>query len=251
MGGFPTLLYKELLRFWKVGVQTVAAPVLMALLYLVVFAYALGDRASTFPGLSYAEFLVPGLVMMSVLQNAFANSSSSLIQSKITGNLVFVLLPPISYLEFFCAYVIASMVRGLVVGAGVLAVTVWFVDLRLSAPLWVLAFSLLGSAILGTLGLMAGIWAETFDQIAAFQNFLILPLTFLSGVFYSIQSLPALWQAASHLNPFFYMIDGFRYGFFGASDTSPFTSLAVVGVSFALLAGICLSMLRSGYKLRQ
>ena len=251
MRGFPTLLYKELLRFWKVSVQTVAAPVLMALLYLVVFAYALGDRVSAFPGLSYAEFLVPGLVMMSVLQNAFANSSSSLIQSKVTGNVVFMLLPPISYLEFYCAYVLASMVRGLVVGAGVLAVTVWFVDLRLSAPLWVLAFGLLGSALLGSLGLMAGIWADKFDQIAAFQNFLILPLTFLSGVFYSIQSLPAPWQVASHLNPFFYMIDGFRYGFFGASDTSPFTSLAVVGVSFALLAGICLRMLRSGYKLRQ
>jgi ABC-2 type transport system permease protein len=251
MGGFPTLLYKELLRFWKVSFQTVAAPVMMALLYLVVFAYALGDRASAFPGLSYAQFLVPGLVMMSVLQNAFANSSSSLIQSKITGNLVFMLLPPISYLEFFCAYVLASMVRGLVVGAGVLAVTVWFVDLRISAPLWVFAFALLGSAILGALGLIAGIWADKFDQIAAFQNFVILPLTFLSGVFYSIQSLPLLWQTASHLNPFFYMIDGFRYGFFGASDTSPLASLSVVAVSFALLAAICLRMLRSGYKLRQ
>jgi ABC-2 type transport system permease protein len=251
MGGFPTLLYKELLRFWKVSFQTVAAPVMMALLYLVVFAYALGDRASALPGLSYAQFLVPGLVMMSVLQNAFANSSSSLIQSKITGNLVFMLLPPISYLEFFCAYVLASMVRGLVVGTGVLAVTVWFVDLRISEPLWVFAFALLGSAILGALGLIAGIWADKFDQIAAFQNFVILPLTFLSGVFYSIQSLPAVWQTASHLNPFFYMIDGFRYGFFGASDTSPLASLSVVAVSFALLAATCLRMLRSGYKLRQ
>jgi len=251
MGGFLTLLYKELLRFWKVSFQTVAAPVMMALLYLVVFAYALGDRASAFPGLSYAQFLVPGLVMMSVLQNAFANSSSSLIQSKISGNLVFMLLPPISYVEFFCAYVLASMVRGLVVGAGVLAVTVWFVELRISAPLWVFAFALLGSAILGALGLIAGIWADKFDQIAAFQNFVILPLTFLSGVFYSIQSLPAVWQTASHLNPFFYMIDGFRYGFFGASDTSPVASLSVVAVSFALLAAVCLRMLRSGYKLRQ
>ena len=251
MGGFPTLLYKELLRFWKVSFQTVAAPVLMALLYLVVFAYALGDRVSVFPGVSYAQFLVPGLVMMSVLQNSFANSSSSLIQSKITGNVVFMLLPPISYLEFFGAYVLASMVRGLAVGAGVLAVTVWFVDLRVSAPLWVLAFALLCSAILGALGLVAGIWADKFDQIAAFQNFVILPLTFLSGVFYSIQSLPALWQTVSHLNPFFYMIDGFRYGFFGVSDTSPVASLAVVAVSFALLAALCLQLLRSGYKLRQ
>jgi ABC-2 type transport system permease protein len=251
MGGFLTLLYKELLRFWKVSVQTVAAPVMMALLYLVVFAYALGDRVSAFAGVSYAQFLVPGLVMMSVLQNAFANSSSSLIQSKISGNLVFILLPPISYLEFFGAYVLAAMVRGLVVGAGVLAVTVWFVDLRIWAPLWVLAFALLCSAILGALGLLAGIWAEKFDQIAAFQNFAILPLTFLSGVFYSIRSLPAFWQSVSHLNPFFYMIDGFRYGFFGTSDASPFASLAVVAVSFALLAAACLQMLRSGYKLRQ
>jgi ABC-2 type transport system permease protein len=251
MGGFPTLLYKELLRFWKVSFQTVAAPVLTALLYLVVFAYALGDRVRVFEQMSYAQFLVPGLVMMSVLQNSFANSSSSLIQSKITGNLIFMMLPPISYAEFFGAYVLASMVRGLAVGAGVLAVTVWFIDLHLAAPLWVLGFALLGAAILGALGLIAGIWADKFDQIAAFQNFVILPLTFLSGVFYSIHSLPPLWQAASHLNPFFYMIDGFRYGFFGVSDVSPYASLVVVAVSFALLSSACLLMLRSGYKLRQ
>jgi ABC-2 type transport system permease protein len=251
MGGFPTLLAKELLRFWKVSFQTVAAPVLTALLYLVVFAYALGDRVRVFEHTSYAQFLVPGLVMMSVLQNAFANSSSSLIQSKISGNLVFMMLPPISYLEFFGAYVLASMVRGLVVGGGVLAVTVWFVDLRIAAPVWVLAFALLGAAVLGALGLIAGIWADKFDQIAAFQNFVILPLTFLSGVFYSIHSLPAAWQSASHLNPFFYMIDGFRYGFFGASDFPPLASLAVVAVSFALLGGAALALLRSGYKLRQ
>jgi len=251
MGGFPTLFYKELLRFWKVSFQTVAAPVLTALLYLVVFAYALGDRVRVFDQMSYAQFLVPGLVMMSVLQNAFANSSSSLIQSKITGNLVFMMLPPISYLEFFAAYVLAAMVRGLVVGGGVLAVTVWFVDLQVAAPLWVLAFALLGAAILGALGLVAGIWADKFDQIAAFQNFVILPLTFLSGVFYSIHSLPAAWQAASHLNPFFYMIDGFRYGFHGVSDFPPFASLAVVAVSLALLSAAALLLLRSGYKLRQ
>jgi ABC-2 type transport system permease protein len=251
MSGFPTLLYKELLRFWKVSVQTVAAPVLTALLYLVVFAYALGDRVRVFEHTSYAQFLVPGLVMMSVLQNAFANSSSSLIQSKISGNLVFMLLPPISYVEFFGAYVIASMIRGLAVGGSVLAVTVWFVDLRLAAPAWVLAFALLGAGVLGALGLVAGIWAEKFDQIAAFQNFVILPLTFLSGVFYSIHSLPAAWQAASHLNPFFYMIDGFRYGFYGASDVPPLASLAVVAVSFALLSAAALALLRSGYKLRQ
>ena len=152
MTGFNTLLYKELLRFWKVAFQTVAGPVLSALLYLVIFAQALGEHVRVFEGVPYTAFLVPGLVMMSILQNAFANSSSSLIQSKITGNLVFVLVTPLSHLEFFGAYVLASVARGLVVGAGVLAVTVWFVELRFAAPLWALAFALLGSALLGVLG---------------------------------------------------------------------------------------------------
>ena len=250
MIGFNTLLYKELLRFWKVAFQTVAGPVLSALLYLVIFAQALGAHVRVFEGVPYTAFLVPGLVMMSILQNAFANSSSSLIQSKITGNLVFVLVTPLSHLEFFGAYVLASVARGLVVGAGVLAVTVWFVDLRLAAPLWALAFALLGSALLAVLGLLAGIWAEKFDQIAAFQNFLVLPLTMLSGVFYSIHALPPLWQRISHLNPFFYMIDGFRYGFFGASDVAPAASFAVVAVSLALLSAATLWLLKSGYKLR-
>jgi ABC-2 type transport system permease protein len=248
--GFGTLLYKELLRFWKVAFQTVAGPVLSALLYLVIFAQALGEHVRVFEGVPYTAFLVPGLVMMSILQNAFANSSSSLIQSKITGNLVFVLVTPISHLEFFGAYVLASVARGLVVGAGVQAVTVWFVELRLAAPLWALAFALLGSALLAVLGLLAGIWAEKFDQIAAFQNFLVLPLTMLSGVFYSIHTLPPLWQRISHLNPFFYMIDGFRYGFFGASDVAPAASFAVVAVSLALLSAATLWLLKSGYKLR-
>jgi ABC-2 type transport system permease protein len=248
--GFNTLLYKELLRFWKVAFQTVGGPVLSALLYLVIFAQALGAHVRVFEGVPYTAFLVPGLVMMSILQNAFANSASSLIQSKITGNLVFVLVTPISSLEFFGAYVLASVARGLVVGAGVLAVTVWFVELRLAAPLWALAFALLGSALLGVLGLLAGIWAEKFDQIAAFQNFLVLPLTMLSGVLYSIHTLPPLWQQISHLNPFFYMIDGFRYGFFGASDVAPAASFGVVAVSLALLSAATLWLLKSGYKLR-
>jgi ABC-2 type transport system permease protein len=250
MTSFWTLFYKELLRFWKVGFQTVAGPVLTALLYLVIFAQALADHVRVYEGVSYAAFLVPGLVMMSVLQNAFANSSSSLIQSKVTGNIVFILLPPISYLEFFAAYVLACVIRGIVVGVGVLAVTVWFVDLRLALPLWALAFSVLGAGLLGALGIVAGIWAEKFDQIAAFQNFVIMPLTFLSGVFYSVHSLPPAWQALSHANPFFYMIDGFRYGFFGASDVAPGISLAVMIVSLALVSAGALWMLATGYKLR-
>lgn len=247
---FYTLFSKELLRFVKVSVQTVAAPVLTSLLYLVIFGQVLEGRVQVFDGVRYTAFLVPGLVMMSVLQNAFANSSSSLIQSKITGNIVFILLAPISYAEFFWAYVAAAVARGLAVGAGVLVVTAWFVDLRLEAPLWAAAFALLGAALLGALGLLAGVVSEKIDQLAAFQNFVILPLTMLSGVFYSIQSLPAFWRGLSHANPFFYMIDGFRYGFFGASDVTPWVSLAVVAIALAAVASLCLLLLKSGYKLR-
>jgi ABC-2 type transport system permease protein len=249
--GWLTLLYKELLRFWKVSFQTILAPVLSALLYLLIFSHVLESRVSIFDGrVGYAAFLVPGLVMMSVLQNAFANSSSSLIQSKITGNLIFVLLPPLSPLDLYAAYVLGAMVRGLVVGAGVFLVTLAFGPLAMLHPLWALTFALLGSAILGTLGLIAGICADKFDQLAAFQNFLIMPLTFLSGVFYSIHSLPPFWQALSHFNPFFYMIDGFRYGFFGLSDIAPQTSLAVVCAFCVGLTVLTLVLLQRGYKLR-
>nr|WP_315399949.1 ABC transporter permease [uncultured Duganella sp.] len=248
--GFRTLVYKETLRFWKVATQTIAAPILTALLYLMIFGHVLEGRVQVYEGVSYTSFLIPGLVMMSVLQNAFANSSSSLIQSKITGNLVFVLLTPLSHWEIFSAYVLASMVRGLVVGLGVFAATAYFAHMSFTAPLWIVVFALLGAAILGTMGLIAGIWAEKFDQLAAFQNFLIMPLTFLSGVFYSIHSLPPFWLAVSHLNPFFYMIDGFRYGFFGQSDTNPWTSLAIVSAFLVVLSLAAIRLLRSGYRLR-
>ncbi len=250
MTGFRTLLYKELLRFWKVATQTLTAPIVTAMLYLLIFGHVLEEHVQVFPGVSYTAFLVPGLVMMSVLQNSFANSSSSLIQSKITGNLVFVLLTPLSHWEMFSAYVVAAMIRGLMVGLGVLVITVWFAKLSFVAPLWAFAFALLGSGILGTMGLLAGIWAEKFDQLAAFQNFLIVPATFLAGVFYSVHSLPPFWLGVSHVNPFFYMIDGFRYGFFGKSDVAPETSLAIVTVFFVVLAGIAVRLLKSGYKLR-
>ena len=248
--GFRTLVYKETLRFWKVATQTVAAPVLTSMLYLLVFGHVLDGRVEPSPGVSYTAFLIPGLVMMSVLQNAFANSSSSLIQSKITGNLVFILLPPLSHWEIISAYVLASVVRGISVGLGVFIVTAWAAHLSFEAPLWILVFALFGAAILGTMGVIAGIWAEKFDQLAAFQNFLIMPATFLSGVFYSIKSLPPFWLAVSHFNPFFYMIDGFRHGFFGVSDVSPWTSLAIVSVFFAVLAAIAINLLKRGYNLR-
>ena len=250
MTGFRTLFYKESLRFWKVGYQTVGAPVLTAVLYLMIFSHVLEDHVKVYGHVSYTAFLIPGLVMMSMLQNAFANSTSSLIQSKISGNLVFVLLTPLSHREVFSAYVLASMVRGLVVGTGVLVVTLWFAVPDFAAPPWIVVFGLLATAVLGTLGLIAGVWAEKFDQVAAFQNFLIMPATFLSGVFYSVHSLPPFWQGVSRVNPFFYMIDGFRYGFFGVSDVSPWTSLAIVGTTCVVLVAAALRLLASGYKTR-
>ncbi|HUQ29778.1 MAG TPA: ABC transporter permease [Usitatibacter sp.] len=250
MSGFPTLLYKEVLRFWKVSFQTVAAPVLTAILYLIVFAHALADHVQAFPGVAYVQFLVPGLAMMAMLQNAFANSSSSLIQSKITGNIVFILLPPLGPGDIFLAYLLASMVRGLVVGLGVFAATTWLVPIPVLHPLWAVAFALVGTGLLGVMGIVAGIWAEKFDQLAAFQNFLVMPLTFLAGVFYSMHTLPPFWQAISKLNPFFYAIDGFRYGFFGQSDESPWTSLAFATTALAVLSWATLGLLRRGYKLR-
>ncbi|MEH3087343.1 MAG: ABC transporter permease [Xylophilus ampelinus] len=254
MTGWKALFYKEVLRFWKVGFQTVGAPVLTAVLYLLVFGNALEDHVRVHGSIRYTAFLVPGLVMMSVLQNAFANSASSLVQSKIMGSLVFILLTPLSHRGWFLAYVGSSVVRGLVVGLGVYLVTaIFFVqpyDAAVAHPLWILAFAALGAALMGTLGVIAGLWADKFDQMAAFQNFLIMPMTFLSGVFYSIGSLPPLWQKVSHLNPFFYVIDGFRYGFFGVGDVSPWAALAVVGAAFLASAAVALHLLRTGYKIR-
>jgi ABC-2 type transport system permease protein len=248
--GFRTLFFKEVLRFWKVSFQTIAAPVLTAVLYLLVFGHVLEAHVEAFPGVSYTAFLIPGLVMMSLLQNAFANSSSSLIQSKITGNLVFVLLAPIATFEFFAAYVLGAIVRAAAVGVGVFAATFWFAPPSVAAPLWILAFALAGAALAGVLGLIAGIVSDKFDQLAAFQNFIVMPATFLAGVFYSVHGLPPFWQAVSHLNPFFYVVDGFRYGFFAQSDASPWASLAVVLAALALATTVALRMLASGYKIR-
>ena len=230
MSGFPTLLYKEVLRFWKVSTQTIGAPVLTAVLFLFIFSHVMEGRIRIYDAVPYAAFLVPGLVMMSVLQNAFANSSSSLVQSKMTGNIIFVLLPPLAYWEFFAAYVLAAAARGMVVGAAVLLVTLPFVEIEFRHPLWIIAFAFSASAVLGSLGMIAGIWAEKIDQVAAFQNFFIMPLTFLSGVFYSIHSLPAFWQGISHFNPF--------------------RSLAVVTAFLGVVSAITLTMLKSGYRLR-
>ena len=250
MSGWQMLFYKEILRFWKVSFQTIAAPVITAMLYMLIFSHVMQGQAQVYGQVNYGAFLVPGLVMMSVLQNAFANSASSLIQSKIMGNLVFLLLTPLSHWHWFVAYVGSSIVRGLAVGLGVFSITILFGLPAFVAPVWIFVFALLGAALLGALGLIAGLWAEKFDQMAGFQNFVIMPMTFLSGVFYSIHSLPPFWQQVSRLNPFFYMIDGFRYGFFGVSDVSPWLSLSIVGTALILVSGIAIHLLRIGYKIR-
>ena len=248
--GFYTLLKKEVLRFWKVGVQTVFSPMITTLLYLLIFSYVLEDRVSVYPGVGYTEFLVPGLMMMAIIQNAFANSSSSLIQSKVTGNVIFILLPPLSSLEFYLAFVLAAAIRGVLVGISVYIVAIFFVDLDLRNLGAILLFGVLGSTVMGAFGVIAGIWAEKFDQIAAFTNFFVVPLSFLSGVFYSINDLPAFWRGVSHLNPFFYMIDGFRAGFVGHSDVPLTFSLGFILGFMVLLSGLAVYLLKRGFRLR-
>lgn len=248
--GWYTLLYKELLRFYKVALQTLGAPIITALLYLLVFSHVLASRVEVLPGVGYGQFLIPGLMMMSLIQNAFANSSSSIIQSKVTGNLIFILMTPLSPGEFLLAFVVASTIRGVLVALGIYLVSLLFLHLSMARPLVVLGFAVLAGGALGSLGVIAGIWADKFDQMAAFQNFVIVPLSFLSGVFYSINSLPPFWAKLSHFNPFFYMIDGFRFGFFGVSDAPPLLSLAAVVAAGAGVTVIAYAMVARGYKIR-
>ncbi len=248
--GLQTLFAKEVRRFMKVAGQTVTSPVITALLYLVVFQQVLADRVQVYEGVSYVAFLIPGLIMMSATQNAFANSASSLTQSKINGNLVFILLPPLSPLEIFLAFTGAAIIRATLV-ATVLYATGWFfTPLPLAQPLLALSALLLSAGSLAVMGIIAGIMADKFEHMAAFQNYLIMPLSFLSGVFYSVQDLPPFWAAASHFNPFFYMIDGLRHGFFGQSDAPAVLSLSVVGVFFLALSAVALTLLQRGTRLR-
>lgn len=249
--GTWALFLKEVRRFNSVAVQTIFAPVVATLLYLLVFGQVIDSQTDVFSGLAYSQFLIPGLVMMSILQNAFSNSSSSLIQSKMHGNLTFVLLSPISPLEFYIAFVAAAIVRGLAVGLGILVVGAIAFDLTWQAPHWILVFAILSAAMMGGLGMLAGIVSDKYDHLAAFQNFIIMPLTFLSGVFYSIKALPEFWQQASHFNPFFYMVDGFRYGFFEKADVSIYLSLAVTLFFVIVVSAINLILLNKGVKIRE
>lgn len=248
--GLYTLFGKEVRRFMKVPVQTLLTPVVTSLLFLLVFGHALKEHVQVFAGVSYVAFLIPGLMMMAIIQNAFANSSSSLIQSKVNGSLTFVLVAPLSSLEMFLAYVGAAVVRGTLVGLGLYLAVLGVVQLPVFNLAAIVAFILLASATLGAMGLIAAIWAMHFEQLSAFQNFIVVPLSFLSGVFYSIHTLPAFWHEVSRWNPFFYMIDGFRYGFFGQSDVPPGLSLAVCAAFFTAVSVLSIAMLRSGYKVR-
>jgi len=248
--GCWSLFVKEVRRFYSVVVQTVFAPVISSLLYLLIFGQVISGQIETFSGVSYSQFIIPGLVMMTILQNAFANASSSIIQSKMHGNLVFVQLSPISPLEFFIAFVGASIVRGISVGLVLVLIGIVFFDLVWVVPVWVIVFALMSSAIMGGLGLLAGILADKFDHLAAFQNFVIVPMTFLSGIFYSIHALPEFWEQVSYFNPFFYMVDGFRYGFFEQSDVSIWLSFSVSLAFLGLIMLINLILLYKGVKIR-
>ena len=248
--GTWTLFQKEVRRFMSVIGQTVLAPVITAVLYLLVFQHVLEGRVNVYPGVGYTAFLIPGLIMMSIIQNAFANTSSSLTQSKIMGNLVFLLFAPLSAVEIFVAFVGAAIVRAACVATVLYAVGWLFIPLPLQAPAAAIGMLVLAAGCLAVFGLIAGILAQKFDHLAAFQNFFIMPFSFLSGVFYSIHSLPEFWEQASRFNPFFYMIDGFRYGFFGVADAPITHSLVVVAGFFLLLSVVALWMLRTGYKIR-
>jgi ABC-2 type transport system permease protein len=248
--GCWTLFRKEVWRFLKVSVQTILAPAVSTLLYLLVFGVVFEEAVVVYEGHSYSSFLIPGLVMMTLAQNAFANSSSSLLQSKMNGNIVFMLLAPLSSLEVYLAFLGAAILRGLVTGGAVLLIAALLVEVEIHSLGLILLFALLSSGVLGALGLIAGIWSEKYDHLSAFQNFIILPLTFLSGVFYSIQDLSPFWQQLSVWNPVFYLIDGFRYGFLGVSDVSHLQSLWIALLFLLGLSLLTVMMLRSGYKLR-
>jgi ABC-2 type transport system permease protein len=248
--GLWTLIAKEVWRFVKVATQTVAAPVVTTLLFLAIFTLALGRAAAPVGGVPFPEFLAPGLIMMAMAQNAFANTSSSILISKVQGNIVDVLMPPLSPGELNFGFAAGGVVRGLVVGAVTALAMAVFVPLHIHAIGFVLFHAVAASLMLSLLGIIGGIWSEKFDHIAAVTNFVVTPLAFLSGTFYSVERLPGLWHAIAHLNPFFYMIDGFRYGFIGHADGPLAAGIAVMLGVNAVLWAACQRMFATGYKLK-
>ena len=249
--GLITLIQKEVGRFMSVYLQTIIAPIITSLLFFCVFALAFGGaNRSVAIDMPYLEFLAPGLIMMTMVQNAFANSSSSIIIAKIQGNIVDILMPPLSSTEIFVGYVVGGILRGIVIGVGATFILSFFVSMPLQNISVIIAFAILGTTMLSSLGVVGGMWAEKFDHIAAITNFLVTPLTFLSGTFYSIKQLPDMWEGLAYFNPFFYMIDGFRSGFIGYAETDIATGLIVLTVTNIILLGFGLALLHSGYKIK-
>lgn len=248
---FRTLFYREVHRFFIVINQTLLAPVISALLYLFIFGFSLGDRFGTFHGFGYLHFLVPGLVMMGMVNNSFQNPSSSLMISKFEGNIVDILMAPIGHVEIVLGYMFGGMLRGLLVGSCILAVSCLFAFPPFSHPFYLVSVALLSSAVFSMAGILAGLWAEKFDDLAMFPTFIITPLTYLGGVFYSIGILPPFWRRVSLFNPLLYMINALRFGFLGVSDVSPGWSLAALAAFAAALFIGCLALLKSGYRLRK
>jgi len=245
-----TLFLKEVRRFSKVWLQTVLSPLVTTSLYFLVFGVALGSRLREISGVPYIQFVVPGLVMMTMIRDSFLNTSSSLFQSKINGTITDILVAPIGAFEMVLAYVGAAMIRAIIVGTLVYLVALSFTWFPLHHIGWTLFFGIFVPATLALLGMIAALWAQKFDHLAIFPNFVLLPLAFLGGVFYSIDLLPEPWNTVSRLNPLLYMVNGLRYGFLGVADVSPVTSAGVVLVSFLMVLGAASALLRSGYNLR-
>ncbi len=248
--GLLTLIRREVLRFISVYTQTIIAPIVTTLIFYTVFALAFGGAVREVNGVSFMAFLAPGLIMMTMVQNAFANSSSSLVVSKIQGNIVDVLMPPLSAMELFIGYACGAVLRGLVLGVSTTVILSFFAPLQIYSLMHIFAFALLGTLMLGSLGIVAGIWSERFDHMAAFTNFVVMPMTFLSGTFYNIEMLPRFWQNIAHFNPFFYMIDGFRYGFIGQSDSNVTIGLLVLLLCNIALITLSYRMIKTGYKIK-
>ena len=249
--GAVTLFKREVRRFLKVKMQTIVTPALTAILYLIIFRYAVGDRHVPGMDVDYFTFLVPGLAMMAMLQNAFANTSSSMIMGKVMGMHIYLQMAPLSSVEVVLAFLAAAIVRALVVATVFLAVLMPFVDISLLHPGIIILYGISGSIIMGGLGLIGGMWAKDFDNVALVTNFIILPLTFLSGVFYSVRQLPEVWQMINHANPFFYLIDGFRYGFLGMGDSDPYTSMSIVIGSVAMTFAASWYLWHIGWRMKE
>jgi len=248
--GLWTLYLKEVRRFVKVATQTVLAPLVTTLLFLAIFSLALGRASATIGGVPYLAFLAPGLVMMAMVQNAFANTSSSIMISKIQGNIVDVLMPPLSAAELTIGFAAGGVSRGLMVGLAVGVAMAVVVPFTIHSVPFVLFHAVTASLLMALIGILAGIWADKFDHLAAVTNFVITPFAFLSGTFYSVERLPELWQVIAHLNPFFYMIDGFRYGFIGHADGSLAAGVAVMTGANLALGLLTWRLFATGWKLK-